>query len=421
MIGKQFLSAVIAEKSVSTLLSHGNIDALFKASESDAWSFVKDFVKNFASLPDPSTIEAHTGQKLMAHKEPSAYYFDLMTKRHQETVMKNAMKEANNFLLADNHDPEKALKTLADGVMQLISQKHAKQIIDFRSAYDMITHAYAASHASQDNLGMNLGWPTLDGMTGGLVSGDVVSFVGRPQRGKTWQMLYSALFDWRNAGKNLIEDKNVSRMFVSMEMGALPILQRLAAMQTHVNMSNLKKGALGSVSQTALKKGLIEIKGFGSPFYVIDGNLAATVEDIWMMARQLKPGGIFIDGAYLVKHPSERDRFKRVAENAELIKKELAPLAPVACSWQFAKTASKKKKDEKVTMDDIGYTDAIAQVSSLVLGLLEEESIETLNQRKIEILKGRSGETGSFLTNWNFQHMHFDEFDPTEVEELQFT
>ena len=102
-----------------------------------------------------------------------------------------------------------------------------------------------------------------------------------------------------------------------------------------------------------------------APFYVVDGNLAATVEDIWALARQLKPDAIFIDGAYLVKHPKERDRYRRVAENAELMKSELAALAPTVCSWQFAKSAAKKnkKQGEKPDLEDIGYTDAIAQVS----------------------------------------------------------
>lgn len=60
---------------------------------------------------------------------------------------------------------------------------------------------------------------------------------------------------------------------------------------------------------------------------------------------------------------TERDRFRRVAENADLIKQELASIAPTVVSWQFARSASKKnaKKGEEVTMDDIGYTDAIGQ------------------------------------------------------------
>src|SRR5690606_31827432 len=144
----------------------------------------------------------------------------------------------------------------------------------------------------------------------------------------------------------------------------LSIQQRLAALQAHIPAGQLKHATLSSHNLGKLKTGLTTIKGYHAPFYVVDGNLAATVEDIWMMARQLKPAAIFLDGAYLVKHPTERDRYRRVAENAELIKSELAALAPVVCSWQFARTATKKqntKKGEKVGLEDIGYSDAIAQ------------------------------------------------------------
>jgi hypothetical protein len=36
-------------------------------------------------------------------------------------------------------------------------------------------------------------------------------------------------------------------------------------------------------------------------------------------------------------HPTERDMYKRVAENATLIKKRICDLAPTICSWQFAR------------------------------------------------------------------------------------
>jgi hypothetical protein len=106
----------------------------------------------------------------------------------------------------------------------------------------------------------------------------------------------------------------------------------------------------------------------------------------------------------------------------ELMKQELAALAPVVVSWQFSRDAAKKnkKKGEKAGLEDIGYTDAIGQVSSLVLGLFEEESVETIKQRKIEILKGRNGEIGSFITRWDFNKMDFSEIEDEDVSELQF-
>jgi replicative DNA helicase len=426
-LGKLFLSAVIAEKSVASLLQHGAIAHLFKASEEPTYEFVREFVKQYQALPTPDTVELHTGETLIPHSEPSGYYFDLLEMRHIELSLRKGLKAASDLLLPENKDPEEALKKVTETVMALIAQKHAKQVVDFRDAYDMLIADYAAKWNTATEYGLQLGWPTLDDMSGGLVKGDTISFVGRPAAGKTWQMLHGALHGWKKAIAQALStgkasDTDQSRMFVSMEMAVLPIQQRLAAMYSSLPASQLKHATLSTKGLKQLKHGLTEIKGAGAPFYVVDGNLAATVEDLWMLARQLMPAAIFIDGAYLVKHPTERDRFRRVAENADLIKSELAPLAPVVCSWQFARSAAKKnlKKGEKAGLDDIGYTDAIGQVSSLVLGLFEEESVETLKQRKVEILKGRNGEVGSFSTRWDFQTMDFSEIVDEEVGELQF-
>jgi hypothetical protein len=111
-----------------------------------------------------------------------------------------------------------------------------------------------------------------------------------------------------------------------------------------------------------------------------------------------------------------------VAENATLNKERLCPLAPTVVSWQFAKPpGGKGKKAEKLTADNIGYTDAIQQLSSTALGIFEEDSVETLIRRKIEILFGRGGEVGSFITNWDFgPNMDFSEVVEEALEELQF-
>lgn len=431
-IGKQFLSALVAENpGVSDLVAMGDIADLFKANETDVYKFVRDFVKKFGKLPTPETIQAHTGEELVSHKEPSAYYMELMQIRHIQYELKNGMKKAADLLMPGNLDAEQALKVITKKCMQLIAHKYQKQVADVRHAWDLIKADYASKWKALDDHGLQFGWPTLDNMTGGLIRGDMISFVGRPASGKTWQMLHGALYGWNRAGiaelaakaksEPVPEIPEQSRLFVSMEMQVLPIMQRIAAMQSHLPASMVKHSTLSTASKTKLRDSLLEVQGYSAPFYVVDGNLAATVEDICVLARQLKPAAIFIDGAYLVKHPTERDRYRRVAENAELMKKELTPFAPTAVSWQFAKTAAKKKKGEQVGLEDIGYSDAIAQVSSLVLGIFEEESLETAKHRKIEVLKGRSGEKGSFTTNWDFDAMNFQEVVEQDIESLQFS
>lgn len=432
-LGKRFVAALVKSGSISEFLGYGNVSYVFRPSELEVYGFVRQFVQQYGSIPSAETITAHTGEELLPATEPSAYYLDLLKTRHVEAEIKKALKAADQNLSVENKDPEEALRILTKVVMDLAVTKSQTQISDFRQAYDVIIPDYSAKWNSEEPLGLVYGWPTLDEMTGGVRKGDLVSEVGRPGMGKTWKLLYGAHHGWANSAKLALATESAagadvqanlpepqSRLFVSMEMTSFDIHQRLAALHTRVGIGALDKATLTSVKYKTLKQGLTEIKGYGAPFWVVDGNLAATVEEIYMLCRQMNPDAIFIDGGYLVKHPTERDRFRRVAENADLMKSQLAAMAPTTVSWQFAKTASKKKKGEAVTGDDVGYSDAIYQVSSILTGLFQPDTVETLHQRKNEILKGRKGQVGSFTTNWDFEKMDFSEVVEVDVADLQY-
>ena len=72
-------------------------------------------------------------------------------------------------------------------------------------------------------------------------------------------------------------------------MNVLAIEQRLVAMHTHLPAFKIKHGVLGSAGYEKFKTSLKALQGYKAPFWVVDGNLTATVEDVVMLARQLKP------------------------------------------------------------------------------------------------------------------------------------
>ena len=121
--GKSFISAVLAESTVAGLLQYGPIDHLFKASELDAYTFIKSFVKQHGQLPQPETIESHTGQMLAKAVEPSSYYFEQMTKRHIDFELRQGMKSAEAMLLGEAPNPDAALVKITEVAMRLIASK----------------------------------------------------------------------------------------------------------------------------------------------------------------------------------------------------------------------------------------------------------------------------------------------------------
>jgi replicative DNA helicase len=405
-----FMSALLTSGNKADNLSHGALGHLFTELEQPAYAWVNQFSKNYGDLPTVDTFEDATKVELPIAPEPVAYYLDLLRQRYTHDSLLAGMESARK-ILGDTHDQEKALAGLTDLVMQLVAEKHGGVLRDFREAYDLVMSSYLAKKSGAE-AGIKFGWPTLDKMTGGMVTGDVVSLIGKPAAGKSWQLCYNAYHAWSEQDK--------VPLIVSTEMAMLAITQRLASLHAKKNFGQIKDGTLTSVGEKQVSDRLGTLAGAPVPLWVLDGNLSSSVEDIYAIARQVKPDCIYIDGAYLLTHPKEHDRYKRVAENTSLIKKELASLCPVVCSWQFSREAAKKKKIEEVGLDEIGYSNAIGEISSIALGLFQEESVETVKGRVVNILKGRNGETGRFTTNWNFSLMDFSERVEVAFEKIQY-
>jgi replicative DNA helicase len=409
-----YVRAVLVDGGLKTFLKHGKIDHLFR-SESDKalFGFVDHHARTYGKLPDAQTVLTHAKIELPeAVPEPSDYYLDLLRRGYVEVSIRQASKQAEGFLTGDSKDPIAALDKLRAGISEIDARQMAPFVTDYREAAGLLWTAYVDAVKGGDQLGLKFGWPTLDAMAGGLQEGDVISWAGRSGLGKTWMMLWSALSIWKQ-GKPVL--------FISMEIKPAPILQRLSAIDAKVGASALKTGALTTAAKTDYKTLLNALPHHPHPFWVVDGNLKATANDIQALVLQLKPAAVFIDGAYLMKHPTEKDRYRRVAENMDLIKQDIAATAPVVASWQFSREAKKLKKGELPGLEHIGYSDAIGTHSSLVLGLFEDDSVETEVRRRVNVLKGRSGEAGQFYINWRFDGTtEFSEVAQETLEELQF-
>jgi len=386
--------------------------ALFKPYEQTLFLWVTAHLKAYHVLPQLETLHAQFPDlQPVDVPEPATYYVTLLEQQYCYERINKANLDSQNLLKEDQDAHDAALGILKQAIREITEQKYRLRILDVgQDAGDLILSAYHAM-ASNEGLGM-FGWPYMDQQSGGIMPGDVVSFVGRPAVGKTWLTLWTALFNW------ICKKLNV--LYVSMEMTTLPIVQRIAALYTHHNIQQLKTGTFASGTYQSFVTSLKGLTHESAKFYVIDGNLAANAEDIFVMADMLECRMVVVDGAYLLRHKNHRlDRFHRAAENVELIKRHCTDLDMMAvCSWQFNREASKKQKKgngDNGDLEDIGYSDAIGQISSIALSLFQEDSVETMKERKVQVMKGRNGETGQFAINWDFIEMDFSQCFPVTV------
>jgi replicative DNA helicase len=386
----------------------------FKPSEKDIYLFIDGFVQKYGSLPSQDLLFEHVGMETMAQATaPPAFYKDQVMDRFVTDSIKLIMTDTKKVILEQS--PTDALNYIANQVISLHTSANDTQMVDFRTAAQVIKDHYVKMNKADGDHGIMMGWDSLDSMTNGLVGGDMVSYIGRPATGKTFQMLYSAHYAWYTQKKRVL--------VISMEMSPELLIQRLAAMHTHYGLTKLKTGNMSNKGLAKVLSSLVELTSFDEPLWIVHGNLTATVEDIWRLCRQLKPDAVYVDGAYLVKTVTKtQNKWDRIGYVAEEMKSAISTDIgiPSISSYQFSKDAVKQKKGEKPGLEHIYGSDVIAQVSSIVLGLFENDSVETIQRREVEVLKGRGGEIGKFFINWDFQYMNFNEYKEPALEQLQF-
>jgi len=414
-VGSQLLLALVQQADAKGFLRYQLQETLFFGSEVEVFKFVASHMAKHHQLPHPDTLAAQFPD-LPTVVEPPSYYLDYVEQRFTHKVLNKTLLEANSLM--KEQDSWTALAKLEESVHYLRQRSLMQDVIDFRTTGSaMVEEEIRRIKLAGEDIGLALGWPTFDAMSNGLRGGDVVSVIGRPAQGKTWFLVRAAHHMWLRQNKNVL--------FVSMEMDTLSIAQRLAAINAKVNATHIRVADLSSVEVIKLSKARKGAKKHGSALWLMDGTNHSEVDQIFTLVHQLCPDAVVIDAAYLMGHPDKRmNKYQRVDANVELIKRRTSQQAvPSILSFQFNRDAAKKwkgGKGEAAGLEDIAHSDAIGQVSSAVLAANQDDSVETANQRIIDVLKCRTEKKGRFHVNWDFDQMDFDEVVQVKPGALQF-
>lgn len=414
LLGGAVLKRMAMDQNAHAFYSSKFDESMFKGEiEQEAYKFTRDHFDAFHTLPTIQTLESKFPQlKEVEVPEPAKYYARQLELRFGYDAIDRATAEARKLLKENPESVPKAEAVLRDTLHRLLTQRYRQKILDVgKEAPELLVTTYHGM-LNADYKPLYFGWPYLD-LKGGVLPSEAAMIVGRPAAGKSFQMLYIAIHNWSQLQQNTL--------FVSMEMSALSCAQRVGSMYAHTNISQLKIGGYSTPTFKLFHQGLEKMQKEPAKFYIVDANLGGTVEEIFGLAEILGCQRVLIDGAYMIRHKNPKlGRYDRVAENAESIKRYTAEqmLCTVA-SWQFSRDAIKSKGPlkKKPGLEDIGYSDVIGQVGAIVLGLMQEEGVETIQKRRIEVLKGRDGWVGGFDVHWDFSTMNFRQFGIDETDQ----
>lgn len=389
--------------------------------EQTAYGYVRSHFDEHQMLPTPSVLRENTGIVLPGldtndegEPQPPEYYFQ----RVRQRAMTRNIMDPYTRLQEALQTPQHSINEMEEAIEDMYRIKHSflRAGSGLELSDGLIREVLAASRArfmsSASITGITTGYHPLDVAMDGYNRDDLVVWVGRPGRGKSWLLLKQAHSAWVAGYKPL---------YISMEMGGLQNMRRLIGIHSGINPTLIKNGRLDTLAQPILDRAAAELLE-QRPLHMVTANFSRDVESIATFIDEYQPDICYIDAGYLLSPKKKRFGSGGRRETISDVIEELKELGvntgiPIVITVQFNRTAEQRRRGgnqsrregeqvdvnpiSHLSLAEIGETDVIGQTASHVLGI-EYPPFPLPNNlyRVFGFLKGREGESGWWATNY---------------------
>ncbi|AHC30474.1 DnaB-like replicative helicase [Rhizobium phage vB_RleS_L338C] len=372
---------------------------LFTPDELPRVQFVVNHISNHGALP---SIQICTENGITFPGTNGGNFSYFMTRLRQRAITNSATAGAQGLLAAIRARNDQDIVSIVENMHgQMTSVSQNESTMPITNAIQAAWQEYHEARANPGMRGITTGFSVLDRVTAGLRPGDVTTIVARPGVGKSWTILNMALRAWL-AGNSVC--------FVSMEMTAIETARRLIGMATGVNPDFISRGTVSHWAEDNVEQWIATVPG-RPPFILMVGDLSKSVQDVDYMIMEYEPDICYVDASYLLK-PTEGNMFRgKRWESAQQVAEGIKGVAlkrhrHIVQTVQFNRSQT---VDEEMSLDNIGGTDAYAQISSLAMGIRIGAAPNERRQRRYGLLKNRHGiDWLTFETNFIFDPFNMD-------------
>jgi replicative DNA helicase len=353
-----------------------------------------------------------------AHAE---YYAKIV---HDKATLR-ALITASTDILQEAYEPSvEARQMLSRAEEKVFSILENKGQGNFAVIRDVLQASLARIDArmKQDHAfgGVETGFDEFDEMTGGMHASELIILAARPSMGKTALAL--------NMVEHVAIDCQKPTLFVSLEMSALELGDRLLCSRAKVNGHKLRNGKLAAEETRKLMQTAAEVSS--APLY-IDDSPSRTMTEIAASARRMKRKDglelIAIDYLQLIEPDNSSDpRQEQVAKIARRLKGLARELkVPVLCLAQLNRQVE-ATRDNKPQLSHLRESGAIEQDADVVMFVHREEYYQTNEEDRercrgeadLLIRKQRNGPVGDVKLTWLHDFTRFTNRAPQHYEEF---
>ncbi len=264
------------------------------------------------------------------------------------------------------------------------------------------------------------GFAELDEITGGLHNSELIILAARPSMGKTALAM--------NIAEHVAMEQQVATLFVSLEMSAMELADRLLCSVGRVNSHRLRNGTLPHDE----RRRLVEVASrISQAKLFVDDSPSRTVTEIAAAARRIarreeRLGLIVIDYLQLIEPDNASDpRQEQVAKIARRLKGLARERkVPVLCLAQVNRQ-SEDAREHRPKLSHLRESGAIEQDADVVMFVHREEYYrrgdekeQFAGQAELIISKQRNGPTGDVELVWRKQFTRFEDKAPERLEEF---
>lgn len=357
---------------------------------------------------------------------PTAAHAEYYAKIVADKSVLRSLIHAGTDILHDAYDPtsdtREMLSKAEEKVFSILESKGGAELTAISEVLQRSLDRLD-TRMDQDNVagGLETGFDDFDQLTGGLQNSELIILAARPSMGKTALAM--------NIAEHAALQARVPVLFVSLEMSAIELGDRLLCSVAEVNGQRLRNGTITGDERRKLVQSAAEISQ--APLF-IDDSPSRTMTEIAANARRMKRreglGLIVIDYLQLIDPDRSSDpRQEQVAKIARRLKGLAREMeVPVLCLAQLNRQVE-STRDNKPQLSHLRESGAIEQDADVVMFVHREEYYQTNEEDRerfrgeadLIVRKQRNGPVGDVKLAWVHDFTRFRNYSQKPYEEFE--
>jgi replicative DNA helicase len=354
-------------------------------------------------------MDANAAVATLAAEATSNQVFPRQIAAYRELLGKGAQRRQLDMLalevrdmVSDNADPEDVTAMLESTLAGMNSDAGGAGYLPARDfLMPLVGELESRMKRETDLVGITSGFPSLDHITLGLDKGWFVVIGARPSVGKTaiaLNMAYAQIKAGHRVG------------FLSLEMTADKLLERIASSAAHVPHADIRAGNFGTKQLALLNDALGKMVDAPLYFYSrIHPNLNSVSAVARRMVYREHVDVIYIDYLGLIQNHNARQRWEQMLEVSATLKQLAVKLnVPIVAMSQLTRDS----QGHRPSLASIRDTGAVEQDADIVAFLHPSDRRPSIGERRavdLIIAKNRHGQTMDVALDFEGDYMRFKE------------